>query len=127
MTLDGNDGGGWVPGQSGTDPNGSGSIDDAPTASPQNIWDQALIDTLREVRELHKQAIKSINGFIQKAKANRDGSTPVPADAQKFNTSNTLKRLHTQLSTRVLTAEDRAILLDHALEKLRELKGCHRR
>jgi hypothetical protein len=27
MTLDGNDGGGWVPGQSGTDPNGSGSID----------------------------------------------------------------------------------------------------
>jgi hypothetical protein len=76
----------WVPGLSGTDPaTGSGSIDDtadADTSGP--VWDQALIDTLRTTRGIHRQAIKGINDFIAKAKANAGIVTPSGV-SQKFS------------------------------------------
>ena len=81
MRLDGNDG--WVSGQSGIDPNGTGGIDDVPDADTH--YDQATIDLLRQVRGYHRKSIRAINDYIQKAKANRDGSTPIPADAPKFS------------------------------------------
>jgi hypothetical protein len=84
MNLDTNDG--WVPGLSGTDPNDQGgSIDDAPdadTAGP--AWDQALIDTLRETRGYHRQAVKSINAYIAKAKASAGIVVPSGV-SQKFS------------------------------------------
>jgi len=70
MRLDGNDIGASVPGLSGTDPDSVGNDDP--------------LGVLRQIRGIHRQAIRVINDYIQKAKANRDGSTPIPADAQKL-------------------------------------------
>jgi hypothetical protein len=83
MRLDGNDSGAWVPGLSGTDPNDSTGIDNTPSADTTGpVWDQDLIDNLRETRGYHRKAIRAINDFINRAKANRDGTTP--PTAQKF-------------------------------------------
>jgi transcriptional regulator with XRE-family HTH domain len=74
MRLDANEG--WYPGTDGSgvgqDPNDGRTIDDAPDAvtTGPTFWDQALIDTLRETRGFHKKAVRVINNFINKAKAN---------------------------------------------------------
>jgi hypothetical protein len=61
ISLDKNDGA-WVPGLSGQGPNDSGSIDEAPDADISGpVWDQSLIDTLRETRGYHRQEVKAIN------------------------------------------------------------------
>jgi hypothetical protein len=73
MRLDVNDGGGWVPGLSGTDPHDAGTIDDTP--------DNETLDTLRSLRGVHRKIIRVINDYINEAKVNQ-GSTP-PTD-QKF-------------------------------------------
>jgi transcriptional regulator with XRE-family HTH domain len=77
MRFDGNDDdGAWCPGLSGKDPGESaGNIDD-----PTND----TLDTLRYARAIHRKAISAINDYINQAKVNRLGSTPVPADPQKF-------------------------------------------
>jgi hypothetical protein len=76
---------GWVPGQSGTDLNGIGSIDDTPSAdTTAPAWDQDLIDSLRETRGLHRQAIRAINKYINQAKANAGIVTPTGVQ-QKFS------------------------------------------
>jgi hypothetical protein len=76
----GNDG--YVPGQSGVDPDGTGDITEVPDAASQNGYDQATEDLLRQVRGYHRKAASLISDFIIKAKANRDGTTP--PTAQKF-------------------------------------------
>ncbi len=68
--------GAWVPGLSGRDPNESGGNIDDPTDD--------TLDTLRYARAIHRKAISAINDFINQAKINRQGSTPVPPDPQKF-------------------------------------------
>jgi hypothetical protein len=83
MRLDTNDGA-WVPGLSGVDPDGSTDITnttDADTAGP--VWDQDLIDVLRNARGYHRLAVKSINSYIAKAKANA-GITVPSGVTQKF-------------------------------------------
>jgi transcriptional regulator with XRE-family HTH domain len=78
MRLDGNSDGAWVPGLSGDDPYSPantivdpGDAPDGPTAE-----DLAL---LRNLRALHRQGIKAINGFIRsipnRASVNRSGTT----------------------------------------------------
>jgi hypothetical protein len=70
---------------SGTDPNDSGSINDTPDADTSGpIWDQDLIDTLRETRGYHRQAVKQINAYIAKAQANAGIVTPSGV-SQKFS------------------------------------------
>jgi hypothetical protein len=76
MQLD-DDGGGWVPGLSGTDPNDQGNTIVDPSDD--------LLDSLRRSRAIHRKAIKVINDFILQAKINKQGSTPVATDAQKFS------------------------------------------
>ena len=63
MRLDGNDDGAWVPGLSGVDPDSIGNDDP--------------LGVLRRGSRDHRKAIKVINDYIQKAKANKEGSTPV--------------------------------------------------
>ena len=60
ISLDRNDGA-WVPGLSEIDPaSGSSNIDDTPDADTSGpVWDQALIDTLRETRGIHRAAVQS--------------------------------------------------------------------
>jgi hypothetical protein len=82
---------GWYPGTDGSgagvdpyDPNSNG-IDNAPdadTAGP--VWNQDLIDVLREARGYHRLATKSINAYIAKAKANAGITTPTGV-SQKFS------------------------------------------
>ena len=85
ISLDRNDGA-WVPGLSGIDPaSGSRSIDDTPDADTSGpVWDQALIDTLRETRGIHRTAVKAINQFINQAKVNAGIVTPSGV-SQKFS------------------------------------------
>jgi hypothetical protein len=85
ISLDRNDGA-WVPGLSGTDPaTCSGSIDDTPDADTSGpVWDQDLIDSLRETRGLHRQAIKAINQYLNQAKVNAGIVTPTGVQ-QKFS------------------------------------------
>jgi transcriptional regulator with XRE-family HTH domain len=77
MRLD-NDGGGWVPGLSGRDPNDDGdSIDDP---------DEDSLDALQRARAIHVKAINAIDKYIAvKAQVNRDGTTP--PNNQRFSTS----------------------------------------
>jgi hypothetical protein len=84
ISLDKNDGA-WVPGLSGTDPDGSSSIEDTPDADTSGpVWDQDLIDTLRETRGYHRQAVKAINQYINQAKVNAGIVTPSGVQ-QKFS------------------------------------------
>jgi transcriptional regulator with XRE-family HTH domain len=76
MGFDSNDDGAWVPGLSGREPSDSVGIAD-PTDD--------TLDTLRYARAIHRKAISAINDFINQAKINRQGSTPVPTDGQKFS------------------------------------------
>lgn len=68
MTLDNS---GWYPG------NGINNTPDADTSN----WDQPLINMLRETRSYYRKAVRAINDYIAKAKANA-GMTP--STAQKF-------------------------------------------
>jgi hypothetical protein len=83
------DNAGWYPsedGSGGIDPNTAGNgIDNTPSADTTGpAWDQALIDTLRTVRGLHRSAIKGINAYINKAKVNAGIVTPTGV-SQKFS------------------------------------------
>src|SRR5208282_3132643 len=90
MRLDADKNIGWYPGTgssgTGQDPNDQRTIDDipdVPDATSQNGYDQATEDVLRRVVGLHKKALRILSEHIAQAKANQ-GSTAVPADAQKF-------------------------------------------
>ena len=85
ISLDRNDGA-WVPGLSGIDPaSGSSSIHDTPDADTSGpVWDQSMIDVLRETRGYHRQAVKAINQYINAAKANAGIVTPTGV-SQKFS------------------------------------------
>jgi hypothetical protein len=75
---------GWVPGV-GQDPNDAGNdITASPSADNSGpVWDKDLIDTLREARSYHRKAIRAVNSFIARAKANA-GITVPSGVAQKF-------------------------------------------
>jgi hypothetical protein len=86
MQLD-NDG--WYPGTddsgAGQDPNDGRTIDDAPDAQTSGpVWDQSMIDVLRETRGYHRQAVKAINQYINAAKSNAGIVTPSGVQ-QKFS------------------------------------------
>jgi hypothetical protein len=75
----------WVAGIA-PDPNDVGNdITDTPRADTTGpVWDQAMIDVLRETRGYHRQAVRAINSYIARAKAN--AGITLPSDvAQKFN------------------------------------------
>jgi hypothetical protein len=79
------DSGSWVPGLSGIDPAGTTGIDDTPDADELPEHDHYLdetIDTLRQVRQIHRSAIKVINQFIQSSKVNQGSTAPT---GQKFS------------------------------------------
>jgi hypothetical protein len=85
MTLDANDTGSWVPREGEkNDPVDSTDITNTPKegAATGPIWDQNVIDLLRETRGYHRKAVRAINDYIAKAKANRDGTTE--PTGQKF-------------------------------------------
>lgn len=86
MTLD-NSNAGWYPsedGSGGQDPLNSTGIDDTPSADTTGpVWDQDLIDTLREARGYHRKIVRAISDFIQKAKVNA-GITVPSGVTQKF-------------------------------------------
>jgi hypothetical protein len=86
---------GWVPGLSGTDPNNSTTIDDTPDADT-SVTVEATVATLRQVRSIHRKAIKAINNWIVNAdvrsKVNRSGTTPVNTTA-RFNATRILNCL----------------------------------
>lgn len=80
---------GWYPGTDGAgagrDPNDGRSIDETPDADTTGpVWDQGLIDTLREARGYHRAACKAINQYINQAKINAGIVTPSGV-AQKFS------------------------------------------
>jgi hypothetical protein len=63
---EGNSGGGVDP----YNPN-SNDVTDTPSADTTGpVWNQDLIDVLRETRGYHRKAVRAINGYIAKAKAN---------------------------------------------------------
>jgi hypothetical protein len=69
----------------GQDPKDGRTIDDAPDAdTTAPVWDQNLIETLRETRGYHPQAVKAINTFINQAKVNAGIVVPTGVD-QKFS------------------------------------------
>jgi|HubBroStandDraft_6_1064221.scaffolds.fasta_scaffold822812_1 hypothetical protein len=74
---------GWVSGegQSADDPVASTSIDETVDATQGDPND--AIAVLRQVRSLHRKAVSLISDAINKAKANRDGTTP--PTSQKFS------------------------------------------
>ena len=74
---------GYVPGLSGTDPNGTDDITSIVGAASENGYDPSTVEVLRQCRALHRKAIRSINAILQKASPNPQGSTP-PTD-QRFN------------------------------------------
>ena len=79
---------GWYPsedGSGGQDPNDAGNgIDNTPSADTTGpAWDQNLIDVLRETRGYHRKAVRAINDYINKAKANAGITTPTGVN-QKF-------------------------------------------
>jgi hypothetical protein len=83
------DNSGWYPGADGAgagqDPNDGRTIDDAPDADTSGpLWDQNLIDVLRETRGYHRAACKAINQYINAAKANAGIVTPTGV-SQKFS------------------------------------------
>jgi hypothetical protein len=75
------DNSGWYPGADGSgvgqDPNDGRTIDETPDADTTGpVWDQDLIDSLRETRGIHRKAIKAINRFINAAKTAAGIVTP---------------------------------------------------
>jgi plasmid maintenance system antidote protein VapI len=85
------DNSGWYPGTGGSgagvDPNdaignGIDNTPDADTTGP--IWNQDLIDVLRETRGYHRKAVRAINDYINRAKANAGITTPTGV-TQKFS------------------------------------------
>jgi hypothetical protein len=85
------DNSGWCPSEGNTgggvdpyDPN-SNDITDTPSADTTGpVWNQSLIDAPRETRGYHRQAVRAINSYIAKAKANA-GITVPSSVSQKFN------------------------------------------
>jgi hypothetical protein len=87
MQLD-NDGN--VPGQSGVDPNDAGqSIDNTPDADT-SMSTEDTIATLRQVRSIHRKAIRAINSWILSNKVNEGSTAPT---SQRFSTRNIQKTL----------------------------------
>jgi hypothetical protein len=80
---------GWYPGADGAgagqDPNDGRTIDDAPDAVTSGpVWDQNLIDVLRETRGYHRAACEAINQYINAVKASAGMVTPTSVQ-QKFS------------------------------------------
>ena len=88
MSLD-NDG--WVPGRS-DDPDGTEDITQISDAASNNGYDEATTAMLKKVRSLHRQAIRTINDALNKAKPNPTGVTE--PNGQRFSTRNIPKTLH---------------------------------
>jgi hypothetical protein len=63
MRLDANDTGSWIPGLIGTDPAIDNTISDPPDGPTEDD-----LNCLRQVRKIHRQANRMINGFINTAK-----------------------------------------------------------
>ena len=81
---------GFVPGQSGSDPNDAGqSIDDTPDADT-SMSVEDTVATLRRVRSLHWKAIRAINDWILSSNVNRASTSPTN---QRFRTRNVVKTL----------------------------------
>jgi hypothetical protein len=66
---------GYVPGLSGTDPNGTDDITSVVGAASENGYTPSTTDVLRQCRALHRKAIRAINSILQKAIPNANGST----------------------------------------------------
>ena len=84
------DNSGWYPSTDGSggvdpyDPTGN-AIDNTPDADTAgSVWDQDLIDTLREARGYHRKIVRAISDYIQKAKVNA-GITVPSGVSQKFS------------------------------------------
>ena len=81
MRMD-DSGGSWTPGLVGVDPAIGGTIVDPPDDGPTD----ADLNCLRQVRKIHRQAIRLINSFINTAKqarVNRGDGTTAPTN-QRF-------------------------------------------
>jgi transcriptional regulator with XRE-family HTH domain len=82
------DNSGYVPGQSGIDPNNSTPIDATPDADTG--YNQDDVDLLKGLLCMNRQAIRKIKGYLQqidvRAKVNRDGTTA--PNNQRFSTGN---------------------------------------
>jgi hypothetical protein len=81
MRLDANDTGSWIPRLIGTDPAIDNTILDPPDGPTEDDH-----KCLRQVRKIHRQAIRMINGFIntaKQAKVNRDGTAE--PNGQRFS------------------------------------------
>jgi hypothetical protein len=83
MHLD-NDG--WVSG-SGNDPNNSTTVDETEDA---DVSTAATATVLRQVRSLHRKAIRAINGWLLSQKVNQGSTAPTN---QRFSTRNIIKTL----------------------------------
>jgi hypothetical protein len=79
---------GWYPSEDssgGVDPLNSTGIDNTPSADTTGpVWDQDLIDVLREARGYHRAIVRSINSYIAKAKVNAGITVPTGV-SQKFS------------------------------------------
>lgn len=78
------DGTGWVPGQSGVDP--ADSTDITRTYPAVDVPGDPLMETLRGLALIHKQALEQIGKAMadrQKARVNREGVTP--NNGQRFS------------------------------------------
>ena len=84
---------GWVSREGATadDPNNAGG-DITTTPDADTHYDQATADLLRQVRGLHRSAIKAINAYLNKARPNPNGTTD--PTGQRFSTRNIRKTLY---------------------------------
>jgi hypothetical protein len=85
------DNSGYVPGQSGTDPNNSTPVDDTPDANTG--YNQDDVDLLKGLLGMNRQAIRKIKGYLQtldvRAKVNRDGTTA--PNGQRFSANRIIR------------------------------------
>lgn len=95
MRLDGS--GSWTPGDpsAGSDPDGTGSIDDVPTAGDlpnADDYQQETIDFLKGQQNIYRSAIAEIDRYlagIQRGKVNVTGTTSGPRTVPSNQTSRT--------------------------------------
>jgi hypothetical protein len=82
---------GWVSGRT-DDPDNTEDITQISDAASNNGYDEATTAILKKVRSLHRQAIRTINDALNKAKPNPNGTTE--SNGQRFSTRNIPKTLH---------------------------------
>jgi hypothetical protein len=84
---------GWLPREGSThDPDGTEDITQISDAASNNGYDEATTRLLKQVRSLHRQAIKTINAALNKARPNPTGVTD--PNGQRFSTRNIVKKLY---------------------------------